>query len=150
MRAKIKIPKTNSRTTFRMSEVAQLKETIRHQQVRIQELERMLRMNMEQQDEAIKAAHLAIRSAYADYLPTHISHITRKREVLEPRQIFMWLMRNKTSISLKQIGRMCGGRDHSTVIHACRLVDDYAATDRRYAARLETIKNNFELFVNEV
>lgn len=150
MRAKIKIPKTNSRTTFRMSEVAQLKETIQHQQIRIQELERMLRMNMEQQDATIKAAHLAVRSAYADYLPTHITHGTRKREVLEPRQIFMWLMRNKTSISLKQIGQLCGGRDHSTVIHACRLVDDYAATDRRYAARLETIKNNFELFVNEV
>jgi chromosomal replication initiator protein len=150
MRAKIKQPKTNSRTTFRMSQVAQLKETIQHQQIRIQELERMLRMNMEQQDAAIKAAHLAVRSAYADYLPTHISHSTRKREVLEPRQIFMWLIRNKTSISLAKIGSLCGGRDHSTVIHACRKVDDYAATDRRYAARLETIKNNFELFVNEV
>ena len=97
MRAKIKIPKTNSRTTFRMSEVAQLKETIQHQQIRIQELERMLRMNMEQQDAAIKAAHLAVRSAYADYLPAHVSNVTRKREILEPRQIFMWLMRNKTS-----------------------------------------------------
>ena len=150
MRAKIKIPKTNRRTTFRMSEVAQLKETIEHQRIRIAELERMLRMNMEQQDAAIKAAHLAVRSAYADYLPSHTTHSTRKREVLEPRQIFMWLIRNKTSISLKQIGRLCGGRDHSTVIHACRLVDDYAATDRRYAARLETIKNSYEMFVNEV
>jgi chromosomal replication initiator protein len=150
MRAKIKIPKTNSRTTFRMSEVSQLKETIEHQRIRIAELERMLRMNMEQQDAAIKAAHLAVRSAYADYLPSHTTHSTRKREVLEPRQIFMWLIRNKTSISLAKIGRLCGGRDHSTVIHACRKVDDYAATDRRYAARLETIKNNFELFVNEV
>ena len=147
----IKARNTNirSRTTFRMSEVAQLKETIEHQRIRIAELERMLRMNMEQQDAAIKAAHLAVRSAYADYLPSHTTHSTRKREVLEPRQIFMWLMRNKTSISLKQIGRLCGGRDHSTVIHACRLVDDYATTDKRYAARLETIKNNFELFVNE-
>lgn len=133
-----------------MSEVAQLKETIEHQRIRIAELERMLRMNMEQQDAAIKAAHLAVRSAYADYLPSHTTHSTRKREVLEPRQIFMWLIRNKTAISLKNIGKICGGRDHSTVIHACRLVDDYAATDRRYAARLETIKNNFELFVNEV
>lgn len=150
MRAKIKIPKTNSRTTFRMSEVAQLKETIQHQQIRIQELERMLRMEIAYEHAAIKAAHLAIRSAYADYLPTHISHATRKREILEPRQIFMWLIRNKTAISLSNIGKICGGRDHSTIIHACRLVDDYAATDRRYAARLETIKNNFELFVNEV
>ena len=150
MRIKLKAPQHNSRTTFRRSEVAQLKETIEHQRIRIAELERMLRMNMEQQDAAIKAAHLAVRSAYADYLPSHTTHSTRKREVLEPRQIFMWLIRNKTSISLAKIGRLCGGRDHSTVIHACRKVDDYAATDRRYAARLETIKNNFELFVNEV
>jgi chromosomal replication initiator protein len=150
MKPKIKIPKTNRRTTFRMSEVAKLQETIHHQQVRIAELERMLRMNLEQQDEAIKAAHLALRSVYADYLPSHISHSTRKREVLEPRQIFMWILRNKTTISLKKIGQICGGRDHSTVIHACQLVDDYAATDRRYSTRLEMIKNNFEMFVNEV
>ena len=141
---------TNSRTTFRMSEVAQLKETIRHQQIRIQELERMLRMEIAYEHAAIKAAHLAIRSAYADYLPTHISHATRKREYLEPRQIFMWLMRNKTAMSLKDIGRVCGGRDHSTVIHAVNLVDNFCEIDKRYAARVETIKNNFELFVNEV
>jgi chromosomal replication initiator protein len=150
MRIKIKAPQRNSRTTFRMSEVSQLKETISHQQVRIQELERMLKMEIAYEHAAIKAAHLAIRSAYADYLPTHISHSTRKREILEPRQIFMWLIRNKTAISLSNIGKICGGRDHSTVIHACRKVDDYAATDRRYAARLETIKNNFESFAEQI
>jgi len=150
MRAKIKIPKTNSRTTFRMSEVAQLKETIKHQQVRIQELERMLKMNITNEDAAVKAAHLAIRSAYHGYLPTHVSHKTREREYLEPRQIFMWLMRNKTAMSLRDIGIICGGRDHSTVIHAVNLVDNFCEIDRRYAARVETIKNNFELFVNEV
>ena len=150
MKPKIKTPKTNRRTTFRMGEVAQLKETIEHQRIRIAELERMLRMNMEQQDAAIKAAHLAVRSAYADYLPSHTTHSTRKREVLEPRQIFMWLIRNKTSISLAQIGRLCGGRDHSTVLNACQMVNDLAETDRRYAARLETIKKSYEMFVNEV
>ena len=150
MRIKLKAPQHNSRTTFRRSEIERLKEVIYHQSIRIAELERMLRMEIAYEHAAIKAAHLAIRSAYADYLPTHISHTTRKREILEPRQIFMWLIRNKTAISLSNIGKICGGRDHSTIIHACRLVDDYAATDRRYAARLETIKNNFELFVKEI
>lgn len=150
MKPKIKTPKTNRRTTFRMGLVAQLKETIEHQRIRIAQLERMLRMNTEQQDAAIKAAHLAVRSAYADYLPSHTTHSTRKREVLEPRQIFMWLIRNKTSISLAQIGRLCGGRDHSTVLYACQVVNDLAQTDRRYAARLETIKKSYEMFVNEV
>lgn len=149
MRAKIKIPKTNSRTTFRMSEVTQLKETIRHQQVRIDELERILRMNESEQDRAVKAAHLAIRSEFAEYLPTHIVSRTRAREYVEPRQIFMWLMRNRTSMGFKSIGKICG-KDHSTVIHACRCVEDFAYFDKRYGAKLEKIKNAYDVFFSEV
>lgn len=148
MKARIKIPQTNSRTTFRMSEVSKLQDTIKHQQIRIQELERMLRMNVSEDDNAIKAAHLAIRSAYNDYLPTHVVNTTRAREYVEPRQIFMWLIRNRTAMSLKDIGKLCG-RDHTTVIHSIRCVEDFADIDRRYAARLETIKNNYEIFANE-
>ena len=79
-----------------------------------------------------------------------ILEMSRKREIVTARHLAMYFIKEHTDYSLKKIGSFFSNRDHSTIIHACRLVDDYAATDRRYAARLETIKNNFELFVNEV
>lgn len=51
----------------------------------------------------------------------------RHREWVQARQAAMWLMRRNTSISLKAIANIFGGRDHSTVIHSCDLVDDMLA-----------------------
>jgi chromosomal replication initiator protein len=47
----------------------------------------------------------------------------RSREVLLPRQVSMYLARRLTGLSLEQIGEYFGGRDHSTVLHACRKVE---------------------------
>ena len=48
---------------------------------------------------------------------------TRSQETVAARQIVMFLTRSLTNLSLKNIGRELGGRDHSTVIHSCNLVD---------------------------
>ena len=150
MRIKIKQPKrNNSRTIFRVSEIDTLKETIKHQAIRIGELERMLQLdNHNGADEYVKAAHLAIKSVYSHYQPEYIKLRSRKREIVELRQIFMWLIKNKTTISLKKIGRQCGGRDHSTVINACGVVNDLADTNKKYREDLDKIKIAFENFVN--
>jgi chromosomal replication initiator protein len=47
----------------------------------------------------------------------------RSRAVLVPRQVGMYLARQLTGLSLEQIGAYFGGRDHSTVLHACRKVE---------------------------
>src|SRR4029077_21239148 len=46
----------------------------------------------------------------------------RHRNILLPRQIGMYLARQLTALSLEQIGTYFGGRDHTTVLHACRKV----------------------------
>ena len=46
----------------------------------------------------------------------------RTQAIAQPRQVAMYLMRHLTELSLVEIGRVFGGRDHSTVIHACRTV----------------------------
>jgi chromosomal replication initiator protein len=48
----------------------------------------------------------------------------RSRDVVRPRQIAMYLSKHLTLCSLPQIGRFYGGRDHSTVIHAIRKIND--------------------------
>jgi chromosomal replication initiator protein len=53
----------------------------------------------------------------------------RSRSVLLPRQVSMYLARQLTQLSLDQIGAYFGGRDHSTVLHACRKVTQAIASD---------------------
>ena len=50
-----------------------------------------------------------------------------------PRQIGMYLAKKMTSRSLPEIGRRFGGRDHSTVLHAVRKIDDQIRKDERLA-----------------
>src|SRR5262249_27789262 len=54
---------------------------------------------------------------------------SRYRNVLLPRQVGMYLARQMTDLSLDQIGAYFGGRDHSTVLHACRKVEDALGRD---------------------
>jgi chromosomal replication initiator protein len=53
----------------------------------------------------------------------------RYRNVLLPRQVGMYLARQLTDLSLDQIGAYFGGRDHSTVLHACRKVEHALGRD---------------------
>jgi chromosomal replication initiator protein len=57
----------------------------------------------------------------------------RARNVVVPRQIGMYLSKKLTSRSLPEIGRRFGGRDHSTVLHAVRKIDDQIRTDEKLA-----------------
>lgn len=57
---------------------------------------------------------------------------SRKRDVAHPRQHVMWMLRQTTVLSLPQIGRLLGGRDHTTVIHGIRAYE--ARLDARRVA----------------
>ena len=119
--------------------------------IRINELERMLKMDTMNKDEHyINAAHMAIKSVFTHYQPEYITIETRKREIVEMRQIFQWLCRNKMTLSLHKIGQICGGRDHSTIIHSCKVVDNLMMYDRRFAKNLETVRNKFEEFAEQI
>jgi chromosomal replication initiator protein len=60
----------------------------------------------------------------------------RSRKVTLPRQIAMYLTRELTNLSLPDIGRNFGGRDHSTVLHACKKVEKIQDTDLAIKASL--------------
>ena len=58
----------------------------------------------------------------------------RAREVARPRQVAMWLAKRLTPRSLPEIGRRFGGRDHTTVMHAVKRIDELRLTDRELDA----------------
>lgn len=70
---------------------------------------------------------------------------SRKREIREPRQVIMYLLCLYTSMNLKEIGKIFGGYDHTTVIHARKQIHDYLCTDIDMARRVMKIKANAEI-----
>ena len=58
-----------------------------------------------------------------------------------PRQIAMYLCRTMTNSSFPEIGEKFGGKDHSTVIHACRQIEKRLNEDREIKNVVETLKN---------
>ncbi len=70
---------------------------------------------------------------------------TRKKEVVQARQMAMYLCKNMTDSSLKTIGLHFGGRDHSTVIHAITSTEEMIKKDNKIRESLETIKNKIEI-----
>jgi len=65
---------------------------------------------------------------------------TRKREVVEARQVAMYYLKSLTIMTLREVGELFGGRDHSTVIHARQTVEDLMATDKAYRAKIEEVE----------
>ncbi len=89
-----------------------------------------------------------IQRTVADYYKIRVSELysnSRLREVARPRQIAMALAKELTNQSLPEIGEAFGGRDHTTVIHACRKVKELQQTDEQirkdYKNLLETLSD---------
>jgi len=66
----------------------------------------------------------------------------KTQEICWARQVAMYLCRNLTNSSLKSIGLKFGGRDHSTVIHACNLVAENLKKDSEFKLRVDEIINS--------
>ena len=69
---------------------------------------------------------------------------TRKREIVQARQIAMYLCRNLTGKSLTTIGSELGGKNHATVLHACETVCDLMATDRSFKQYITDIEKKLK------
>ena len=68
----------------------------------------------------------------------------RVRTIARPRQIAMYLAKQLTSRSLPEIGRRFGGRDHTTVMHGVRRIEELRATDNQIAEDLELLRRSLE------
>jgi chromosomal replication initiator protein len=75
-----------------------------------------------------------IQKVVVEYYKIRLSDLSsarRSRTITRPRQIAMALAKELTSHSLPEIGEAFGGRDHTTVLHACRKVKELCETDFR-------------------
>ena len=68
----------------------------------------------------------------------------RSRAVARPRQVAMYLSKQLTSRSLPEIGRRFGGRDHTTVMHGVRRIEELKQQDGQIAEDLELLRRSLE------
>ena len=84
-----------------------------------------------------------IQKVVSDYfsIPLDLMHSkTRKREIVQARQIAMYFSKSLTKSSLATIGSQIGGKDHATVLHACKTVSNLFETDKRFRAYIAEIE----------
>ena len=87
-----------------------------------------------------------IQKKVAEKFDLRMADMTSKRRpenIAFPRQIAMFLSRQLTEHSLSAIGEAFGGRDHTTVLHACRKVKELEATDREVQRDLKNLYRTF-------
>jgi len=89
-----------------------------------------------------------IQKVVCDYFDMPIELIkskTRKREIVQARQLTMYFSKQLTKNSLATIGAQCGNKDHATVLHACRTVNNLAETDKRFRTFVEDLRKKLTL-----
>ncbi|MBP8066515.1 MAG: chromosomal replication initiator protein DnaA, partial [Flavobacterium sp.] len=83
-----------------------------------------------------------IQKVVSDYFQLDMETLqskTRKRDVVQARQLAMFFAKKFTKSSLATIGSQIGDRDHATVLHACKTVDNLVATDKQFKKYVEDI-----------
>jgi chromosomal replication initiator protein len=82
---------------------------------------------------------------YLNIAENKIREKTRKKEIVLARQLAMYFSKELTKSSLKTIGLHFGGRDHSTVIHACNSIEQMRNKDISMKELIDSIRNKIEL-----
>jgi len=70
---------------------------------------------------------------------------TRKREIVQARQVAMFFSKTLTKSSLATIGSQIGGKDHATVLHACKTVNNLVETDKRFRLQVDEIEKKLKM-----
>ncbi|WP_424494681.1 chromosomal replication initiator protein DnaA [Salinimicrobium sp. GXAS 041] len=89
-----------------------------------------------------------IQKVVSDYFQMDVETLqskTRKRHIVQARQLAMFFAKKFTKASLASIGSQIGKRDHATVLHACKTVDNLASTDKQFNKFVEDINKKLTL-----
>lgn len=84
-----------------------------------------------------------IQNVVCDYFKIPIEKVqskTRKRDIVQARQLAMYFSKQYTNASLQSIGTQIGKRDHATVLHACKTVKNLAETDKVFKGYVDDLR----------
>lgn len=77
--------------------------------------------------------------------PANINSRSRKKDYVTARQVSIYLAQKYTKLPASRIGRLVGGRDHSTVIYSCNQVEQRLKIDKKFSNEIMSIENSFKI-----
>lgn len=77
--------------------------------------------------------------------PANINSRSRKKDYVMARQVSIYLAQKYTKMPASRIGRLVGGRDHSTVIYSCNQVERRIKIDKKFSSEITSIENSFKI-----
>ncbi|MEC7173446.1 MAG: chromosomal replication initiator protein DnaA [Bacteroidota bacterium] len=89
-----------------------------------------------------------IQKVVSEYFQMDVATLqskTRKRHIVQARQLAMYFAKKYTKASLASIGTQIGKRDHATVLHACKTVDNLSFTDKQFRKYVEDLNQKLSL-----
>lgn len=89
-----------------------------------------------------------ISKVVCDYFNISVDSLqakTRKREIVQARQLTMYFSKNMTKYSLASIGAQIGNKDHATVLHACKTVNNLKETDKNFRVYVDDIEKKLKM-----
>ncbi|GGX28632.1 chromosomal replication initiator protein DnaA [Aquimarina muelleri] len=89
-----------------------------------------------------------IQKVVSDYFQMDVETLqskTRKRHIVQARQLAMFFAKKLTKASLASIGTQIGKRDHATVLHACKTVDNLSSTDKQFKKYVDDLRKKLTL-----
>ena len=115
--------------------------TIYNKDVDLELAQRIVRKVTQNESKAITIDNIINTVCQHFGLDTNTIHTkSRKREVVQARQIAMYLAKNYTEFSTAKIGSLIGNKDHATVLHACKTISELKEVSKSFQTELEEIQ----------
>ncbi|HEC33028.1 MAG TPA: chromosomal replication initiator protein DnaA [Candidatus Kaiserbacteria bacterium] len=114
---------------------------LKNKDLSINEIKLLIKNNARPQKSITVKDVVKIVSDFYSINEESIYEKTRKKEVVKPRQIVMYLLREDFSISYPSIGQKLGGRDHTTVIHSCEKIKTDLKTNNILVQEIDQLRS---------
>jgi chromosomal replication initiator protein len=117
--------------------------SLRNEEITLETARRVLSDTLPNRTRLVSIETIKRQTAEAFHIDVSLLAAKKKTQIIAlARQVAMYLARNLTSLSLKSIGEAFGGRDHSTVIHACKLIERLSAEDPEIHQKVTSLKKS--------
>ena len=119
--------------------------TIFNREITLELAERILNSNIHLEKKQITIE--SIQNTVCKYFeldPKVLQMKCRKREIVQARQISMYLSKKHTDLSYSHIGDMIGKKDHATVLYACKTIGEQIGIDKKLRSSIEEIEQQLK------
>jgi chromosomal replication initiator protein len=102
---------------------------LKNRQLTLMEVKNLIKNNTKPKKNTPVKDVIKLISSFYNISEDNVFNKTRKKEVVKPRQVIMYILREDFNISFPSIGEKLGGRDHTTVIHSCEKIREDLKTN---------------------